>query len=1006
MRRRLAAAGATVLALFIACQQGAPYDPAPCDPIPPQLAGLPDDTVWGFADLHAHPAIERAFGGRLIWGSAIDDAPIDATQLPMITACPVETHDPDAASPLDRAVGGIVFPNVAKVASFAHGPVGDLSYRPSYAWPDARDVIHQQMNVASIRRAYEGGLRLMFASTTDDQVIRALLAGPNFINGFVPDPEADFESAKSQIRLIQDIVSRNSNWMAIARSPQDARSIILGGRLAIVVSLEMNGMSQDHLDTLVDGYGVRHIIPIHLIDNDIGGTACNSDLFNAASATVSEIYRPDKKPMRYMDVVATSSYGHGVNWPQEIGSLSVPLYVSLNQIPYKWYSDLCYEPLAACSGTQPAPTSFIEFGQQNLRGLCGTKEECLSGARPGKGRIAHMMDRQLFVDVSHMSANALEDTLQVSPTQSAPAPGGYPLVASHGDFVRVCPTSPPDPACVDGSPGTERSLSGDAARSVVGRHGVLGLGLGTGTYNGRTLIEARGGPLLTFDASTGRTAGCVAQTGSNGAVAAGCEPVPSVAVPRPSAPVDTLQIATLGSVSPTNLNGYPFVRVVLASGDGNQAQSHVFVQPLECTTESCNGTIRLGSRDLASAPDSSGNACAAITCQQDGSCGSTSYSFDDIQSVSIQWLYLGCDAACQAAAGGGIKDVQCQSTGGSGSWTIEEAVLLGGLQNQAMATLVHHGPRSAGPITRLDSDRGSLTLYQRGDRASASANVPATGHLLRVTMQSGAGVSLLGANTESTGANVCVAVRHSVNGTCAPPPALAAGATECPTGDGWARMNQRGAWSSGASLYTFVRSPEDESSVCGVDVAVLDWDNTNPPWAIDEIRVEAIEDPLGHYVRRYAEVSKYATNNRLGAIAFGTDFNGLNGLMDISEFAMPPGSVAPSACPAPGAASGGDGGGGQPGGPIAPMRLRHADGSLGDEVLIEQRGLATYGLLSDMLAIIGTYPKCGTTVRDSLLLSAEATIRAWELMVNPNTPPRADLPPGNFDCGPIPGLQP
>src|SRR5439155_583028 len=79
---------------------------------------------------------------------------------------------------------------LAAASGFAHAPVGSSSFRPTKAWPNARDLIHQQMNVASIRRAYEGGLRLMFASATDDQVLAALLSGPNVDGAFVPDPAA------------------------------------------------------------------------------------------------------------------------------------------------------------------------------------------------------------------------------------------------------------------------------------------------------------------------------------------------------------------------------------------------------------------------------------------------------------------------------------------------------------------------------------------------------------------------------------------------------------------------------------------------------------------------------------------------------------------------------------------------------------------------------------------------------------------------------------------------
>ncbi len=62
----------------------------------------------------------------------------------------------------------------------------------------------------------------------------------------------------------------------------------------------------------------------------------------------------------------------------------------------------------------------------------------------------------------------------------------------------------------------------------------------------------------------------------------------------------------------------------------------------------------------------------------------------------------------------------------------------------------------------------------------------------------------------------------------------------------------------------------------------------------------------------------------------------------------------------------------------ATAALRNEDGSLGDQVLIEERGLATYGLIADFLAIVGAYPGCGQDVHDSVMLSAEAALREWE----------------------------
>ncbi len=1044
-RARILSLTLVALAVVLGANCSAPQtnEPPPCRPIATVAGrGVDPSAVWGFADLHAHPAIELAFGGRLIWGTALDDAPIDSSELPVIGSCPVETHDPNASTPIDHLVGGIAFPAITSIAKFAHGPVGDLTYRPSSAWPNARDVIHQQMNVASIRRAYEGGLRLMFASTTDNQALAAILQGPNFINAFVPDPNADWRSAQQQLELIDRMVEQNETWMDIARTPGDARRIIGEGRLALVLSLEMDGVTQSQLDSLVSDYGVRHIIPVHLIDNDVGGTAANSDLFNTASAEISEIYRADQAPLGFMDVAPSTEFSRMLGWAHVIGPSSPPLYASFQQLAFPAYQALCYEPLSDCSGQVATTTPFVELGQVNFRGLCSTRKQCASGARPGMARVAHMMGESLFVDVSHMSNRAVEDTLKVSPPAEGGETAAYPLMASHGDFAHLC-DSPGAPAgCVDGtlpsdpispSVGTERSLRADYAREIVARHGVFGLGTGTGTYGARTIVDARGGALLRFDLSSATAKGCVAKPDADGSVASGCQPIPSLSSveANPALPIQTLEVRTIGGVSldPTSQvsdpNAHPFVRVELLGPDGRQSQRRVIVQPLDCSSESCVGSVALGDQDdsLALTDHANGSvtvgsnpapigACTSL-CSTPGSCepkkaARKPYTIDHVNSVTLEWLYLGCDLTCQESSETvGQGDLRCQNTWGSDRaplWTIDEASLVA-MSGTHATPLVQLGPRVDAPVTRIGQSRGTFTLYQRGDRPSANGDVPATGHLLRVSLTAGSEADLAGASTVRAGANVCVAVRRFVDGHCAAAAPPAPGAIECPTSDGWAMANQRGAWGAGKLIYTFVRFPGLESEVCGVDVAVLDGNPADSSWTVDEVQVEAIEDPVGHFIRRYADVSREVADRRMGTVAFGTDFNGLNGLMDISEDPMPEDAHAASAC----LVSQGEGKAEAPSSdvaplPLSPMRIRHADGSLGYPVRIDERGLATYGLLADMMSIIEKYPGCGHDVHDSLMLSAEATIRAWETILDPGKWAGKPLPQATFHCDPPAGL--
>ncbi len=979
---------ASLLVLTTACGKAPPpVSPPPCQPIAAARAGVPSDAVWGFADLHAHPAIEKAFHGSLVWGKAIDDAPVNATQLPRIAACPVETHTQPGTGPIDRAVGAQVFPAVANIASFAHGPVASGGLRPTPSWPNARDVIHQQMNISSIRRAYEGGLRLMFASTTDDQVIAALLSGPNFVDGFVPTKKADLESARAQIALIREIVKKNATWMGIARTPADARKLINEGRLALVVSLEMNGFQPGQVESLRRNHDARHIFPVHLIDNGIGGAAANASLFNSASSAVSEIYRSDQKANQFMDVVATTQFTNPLGWPQALVQASPPVYVGLQNIPYLAYSGLCYEPLTGCAGVNPIRSTFTEVGQQNLRGLCTTAAECLANERPGAVRILEMMDAGMMIDVSHMGARSVSETLALDPT--------FPLMASHGDIANLCKGFPTQPPCVDANLGapTERSLDSEAAREIVRRNGVLGLGTGLGAYDSRNVFSARASPLLTLNPVN--HADCVTKEGRDG-----CAPALKLDVVDAGMAIDTLQVDTLGGISGIVANAQPFVRVELRDPvPADEYQRRVVLTPMACTGQACRATVTLGAQQKKRTPATA--VCEAASCETENTCEPAPYTVDDLEQVTVQWLYLKCDGNCAGAYGKRVLEQQCSSQWmdeRAASWTMTRLDVSGSSGAQAAVPIVRLAARGEVPLVTLVGMAGSFTAYSRNDRPSVNANIPASGHLLRVSMtSSNFETALPGSSAQQVGANACLALRTRIGTACPANVMPDPKATECP--DGWAAINQRGEWKQSTMLYAFLRHAGDASQVCGIDFTVLDWKKDSGAFAIDAVRVDVVEDPVGHWIRRYASIMKHVADGRLGMVTFGTDFNGLNGTTDISELPMPPGALAASACPV----TDGELPAGSPPFALSPMRFRSADGTLGEEVLLEERGLATYGLLADFVQVAAAYPGCGSDVRDSLMLSAETTLRAWETIVDPMTAAaRAPLPRGNFACGVTP----
>jgi hypothetical protein len=106
------------------------------------------------------------------------------------------------------------------------------------------------MHETWVRRAFDGGLRLMLASVGNSEAIGFGLAGERG-NPFMSDQDA----LALQVPAIFGFASRNATWAEVALTPQDARRIIRSGKMAIVIGAELDHI-MDSCDA--DVRTVRH----------------------------------------------------------------------------------------------------------------------------------------------------------------------------------------------------------------------------------------------------------------------------------------------------------------------------------------------------------------------------------------------------------------------------------------------------------------------------------------------------------------------------------------------------------------------------------------------------------------------------------------------------------------------------------------------------------------------------------------------------------------------------
>ena len=275
--------------------KAAPVRPTPANALPAGAAlkasvriepPPPPPPLMGFADLHAHPATHLAWGavssgsGKLVAG-APGMAVTRDTLATDLHACSAEHFwdDADVVRSMTRSQ--------IRDAMDAGMPHGRNGWSTLADWPQARSVLHQQMHITWVQRAYQGGLRLMVASVVDNQTLAMLWNRSQFAPAPHFDPNSDFESAQRQIAFIERWVDANSSWMQIVTTPAEAREAIRSNKLAIILGTELDTLSTDQILTLARRHRVRLVLPLHFANNQFGGPAVYGDLFNTNNKFVT-----------------------------------------------------------------------------------------------------------------------------------------------------------------------------------------------------------------------------------------------------------------------------------------------------------------------------------------------------------------------------------------------------------------------------------------------------------------------------------------------------------------------------------------------------------------------------------------------------------------------------------------------------------------------------------------------------------------------------------------------
>jgi microsomal dipeptidase-like Zn-dependent dipeptidase len=344
-----------------------------------RVTAPPDATVFGFADMHSHAFANLAFGGRLVWGDAWSPsggAP-DA-----LRSCEPLHGLGGLGDIIGNALGGHLGHNVQGWGSFA-------------GWPNFDSYTHQQMYYEWLKRAYDGGLRLLVVHAVNNKVLCEFGGGS-------PADCDDMVAVDRQIQAAKDMEAfidgqPGGGWFKIAYSAADARRIINGGGMAVVLGIEVDELfgcgvnsttcTPETVAQQLDyyyGQGVRHVFPIHVFDNAFGGAALYNDLFNYGNKKVA-------------------------------GAFFTPRDCAAEGYSYKPQSNFLIGLLGTFLGLgnpDPHPEIVAECNNRGLTGL-------------GASFIRQLMRKKMIIDVDHMSATTADAALSIVEEQ------GYPVVAGH-----------------------------------------------------------------------------------------------------------------------------------------------------------------------------------------------------------------------------------------------------------------------------------------------------------------------------------------------------------------------------------------------------------------------------------------------------------------------------------------------------------------------------------------------------------------------------------------------
>lgn len=307
----------------------------------------------GYADLHVHMFGNEGFAGAWFLGDSTSK-----TWEEMFTFCPEGEKTPwlkKLIKKIDPYIASFIYRNHCVERGI-----------PFPAW---NDLAHQQVWFGHLKQAHKDGLSLMVLSAVHSYILCRLL----------PDSRKDFDTCEDrpnivrQLKSAKALIDRESDWVGLATTPQEARNLAAQGKLAIVFSVETENIF-DHPNWAEEleeywALGVRTLQIVHQFNNKLAGPAVH------------------QKPLIFAQYLRN------------------------------WLRFSKFEGFETMDESYQTP-----FGERvvtkNKRGL----------TEFGKQVVRELMERGMMIDFAHMSEQTMRDV------RGLLKPKEYPFYISHGHF--------------------------------------------------------------------------------------------------------------------------------------------------------------------------------------------------------------------------------------------------------------------------------------------------------------------------------------------------------------------------------------------------------------------------------------------------------------------------------------------------------------------------------------------------------------------------------------------